>query len=127
MGNHHSFITKPKPLPQHRPQYMIPLSTMLTTTTANPTTTTTTTTLTPPTTTTTTTTTPLTEPPPPTTIIATTDKPLVISTTTSPVAMSTTVSGKPEKHTAKPGVSAETNQKSMRTLSTDIVLYGIKY
>jgi len=30
--------------------------------------------------------------------------------------MPTTVPGKPEKHTAKPGVSAETNQKSMRTL-----------
>uniref|UniRef100_A0A2S2N7Q6 Serine proteinase stubble n=1 Tax=Schizaphis graminum TaxID=13262 RepID=A0A2S2N7Q6_SCHGA len=113
MGNHHTFITKPRPIPQHRPQYTIPSSTMLTTidTTTNPTTTTTTTTPTP---TTTTTTTPAPAPPsPPTTTTTTTSKPLVISTTTSPMAMPTTVPGKPEKHTAKPGVSAETNQKSM--------------
>ncbi|KAE9535574.1 hypothetical protein AGLY_007475 [Aphis glycines] len=111
MGNHHTFITKPRPIPQHRPQYYtVPSSTMLTTitTTTNPTTTTTTTTPTPTTTSTTTTTLP-----PPTTTTTTTSKPLVISTTTSPVAISTTVPGKPEKHTAKPGVSAETNQKSM--------------
>lgn len=113
-NNHHTFITKPKPQPHLRPQYTIlPSSTSTITSLSQTAITTTTTTTTPsPTTISTPTTTPLA---PTTIIITTTNKPLIVSTT-SPVDTSTIVPGKPEKHTAKPGVSAETNQKSIRTL-----------
>lgn len=49
--------------------------------------------------------------PPPLQPTATAENPLASGTEVAP----TTVYGKPEKHTAKPGVSAELNQKSMRT------------
>lgn len=110
-NNHHTFITKPKPQPHLRPQYTILPSSTSTITSLSHTAITTTTTPSP-----TTISTPTTTPLAPTTIIiTTTNKPLIVSTTI-PVETSTIVPGKPEKHTAKPGVSAETNQKSIRTL-----------
>lgn len=149
--NHHIFITKPKPQLHLRPQYTPPSSTfIIPTDTPSPTTTTdttpTTTTTPDPTTTASTTTTthallrppspprppPLPRPPPssrpPPQIITsttTTTKPLVIVTTTSSEEVPTMVPGKPEKHTAKPGVSADTNQKSTRTYSDSNSLYEI--
>lgn len=119
-GNHHAFITKPKPQSHLRPPTQV-----LSTTTSNThlaqeyITTKTTPTPTPvPTSTTSTTTTPAPPPPPPlppSLPSTSTGKPLVISTVSTVVAMPTVVPGKPEKHTAKPGVSAENNQKSTRT------------
>lgn len=109
-NNHHAFITKPKPQPHLRPQYTISPSSTSTTTSLLQTTTSTTTTTTPPPTMIST---PTTTPAP--TTITTTSKPLIISTVGSVDMAATIVPGKPEKHTAKPGVSAETNQKSIRT------------
>ncbi|XP_050543258.1 serine proteinase stubble [Daktulosphaira vitifoliae] len=99
-GNHHSFITKPKPQTHLKPYYSHTTSTTTTTTTTSSTTT-------PKPTTTTSTTTTLPLPSTTEVTLSTTSKHDAVDT----ITVVSTI--KPEKHTAKPGVSAETNQKSI--------------